>query len=78
MDQSLSKKTTSAEIILSLISASLVSLGQLYNDDYEVLLNKKKLIVTKKNKRILHGDKTRSDRLWDIKIPYYEVYKRNI
>ena len=50
-------------------------LGQLCNDDCEVLLSKKKLVVTKNNKQILHGDRNKSDGLWDIKISYYEAYK---
>ena len=55
-----------------------MSLGQLCDDDYEVLLNKKKLTVKNNNKEILHGDRNRSDDLWDIKIPCYEVYKREL
>ena len=78
LDLSLSKKATSTAILPSLKSASLVSLGQLCDDDCEVLLNKKKLTVSKNNKEILHGDRNRSDGLWDIKIPYYEVYKRKL
>ena len=40
-----------------------------------MLLNKKKLTVTKNNKKILYRDRNRSDGLWNIKIPYYDVYK---
>ena len=78
LDPSLTKKVTSTAILSSLKSASLVPLGQLCDDDCEDLLNKKKLMVTKKNKKILHGDRSRSDGLWEIKIPYYEVYKREL
>ena len=35
-------------------------------------------MVTKNNNEILHGDRNISDGLWDIQIPYYEVYKREI
>ena len=52
-----------------------MSLGQLCDNDCEIILNKKKLVVLKNNKKILHADRNRSDGLWDIKIPYYEVYK---
>ena len=47
LDLSLSKKATSAIILPSLKSASLVFLWQLCDDDCEVLLNKNKLIVSK-------------------------------
>ena len=43
-----------------------------------MLLNKKKLILAKNSNNILHGDRNRSDGLWDIKIPYYEVYTREL
>ena len=58
MDQSLSKKEISAAILPSLKSASLVSLGQLCNDDCEVLLNKKTLTVTKKTSKYYIGTET--------------------
>ena len=55
-----------------------MSLGQLCDDVCEVLLNKKKLKVTTNKKKILHGHRNKSDELWDIKILYYEVYKRKL
>ena len=30
------------------------------------------------NNEILHGERNRRDGLWDIKIPYYKVYKREL
>ena len=78
LDPSLFKKVTSALILPSLKSASLLSLGQLCDDDYEVLLDKKKLTAKNNNKKILHGYRNRSDGLWDIRIPHYEVYEREI
>ena len=77
LDSSLTAKAASAAIIPSLKSVSLISLGQLFDDDFQVLLDKKKLVVTQKKSMILHGNRNQSDGLWDIKISYYEVYKRN-
>ena len=50
----LTQQATKALVLPRLGSASLVSLGQLCDDDYQVLLTKKDLTVFKGNRRILH------------------------
>ena len=60
-------------ILPGLKSASLISIGQLCDDDCDVLLNKTKLVAIKDNKIILKGTRNYSDGLWDI-----PIYKRRI
>jgi hypothetical protein len=55
--------------IFANLQHSLISLGQLCDDDCEIILNKKKLYAMKKNKIILQGTRsTNGDGLWDIPI----------
>ena len=49
-------------------SASLVSLGQLCDDDCVVILDKNKIIVKKDNKIALKGHHNPTDGLWDISL----------
>ena len=52
------------------LNHSLISLGQLCDDDCKVILTKKKLIAYKNNQKILEGVRSTSgDKLWDIPIP---------
>ena len=69
----LSPAARSAMILPGLKSASLVSIGQLCDDDCDVLLNKKKLIAIKNKKIVLQGTRNYSDGLWDI-----PIYKKTI
>ena len=57
LDPSVTVRVTSSEILSSLKSASLISLGQLCDDACQLLLDKNKLIVTKNNNKILYGDR---------------------
>ena len=58
-------------------NASLISLGQLCDDDYTVFLDKQKIVVNKNKKIILHGRRNSSDGLWDIHFPT-EKFKKYI
>ena len=60
-------------ILTKLKSASLISMGQLCDDDCLVVLSKKKLAVVKNNKIVLRGTRNKKDDLWDI-----PIYKRSI
>ena len=55
-------------VLLRLKSASLVSIGKLYDDNCDILLNKRKLIVVKDNEIVLQGFRNYSDDLWDLPI----------
>ena len=65
----LSVKAKTAVILDNLQSSSLISFGQLCDDDCEVLLQKKKCYVVKNKNIILEGTRNASDKLWDIDIP---------
>jgi hypothetical protein len=64
----LSTSACKVHIFKDLQSASLISLGQLCDDNCVVTLDKKKLQVTKNNKLLLQGTRNPSDGLWDIPI----------
>ena len=66
---SLSNEAKISNILPQLQSTSLVSLGQLCDDDCEVNLYKKFLHVIKGQKEIMKGCKNSTDGLWDIPIP---------
>ena len=73
----LSPAATSANIFNEddLKNASLISLGQLCDDDCKVFLDKHKLLVYKDNKKIIHGSRNRSDGLWDVHFPTKKITK---
>jgi hypothetical protein len=66
---SLSKKATTAHILDTMTNASLISLGQLWDDDCIAVLDKKKLQVFKNNTCVLHGIRNTTDGLWDVALP---------
>ena len=66
---SLSPDATLVRVLPHLKSASLLSLGQICDDDCNVLLNKKHLHVFKHNQPLIHGYRNPHDGLWDIPIP---------
>ena len=68
-----SSRAKKAIILPGLKSASLISIGQLCDDNCTVLLNKRKLLAIKEKQVILEGSRNYSDGLWDI-----TIYKTNI
>lgn len=56
-------------ILLNLKNASLILLGQLSNDNYNIFMNKSKLLVLKDKKIILQRYRNTNDGLWDIPLP---------
>ena len=62
----LSHSAKEAHVFKNLHSSSLISLGQLYDNDCLVLLNKYILAAFKNNRLILNGIRNKSDGLWDI------------
>ena len=64
----LSPTACKAHVFPRLQSASLLSLGQLCDDDCTILMNKYALHVFKDLKHILSGIRNRRDGLWDIPI----------
>ena len=68
MSQQLSETAKQASVLPKLESSSLISLGQLCDDDCKVELDKKNLNVFKKENLIMKGHRNKSDGLWDTPI----------
>ena len=62
----LSSKATTAHVLPHLKSASLLSMGQLCDDDCNVILNKEKMTVIKNNRVVMQGKRNKQDGLWDV------------
>ena len=69
----LSTAAKTAHILPKLASSSLISLGQLCDDDCIIMLHKKVMLAIKNNKIVLQGIRNPIDRLWDI-----PIYKKGI
>ena len=68
LSSKLTKTAKDASILPGLENSSLISLGQLRNDDREILLNKDLLFVIKENELILHGYRNKEDLLCNIPV----------
>ena len=77
LHESLSPQATTTSILPNLQISSLISLGQLCDDDCQVLLNKKSLFVVKNDNVVMEGFRNESDRLWDIPIHNPNLLKSN-
>ena len=75
LNKKLLKTAQTASILPGLESSSLISLGQLCDDDCKVLLDKKSLFVIKKDELILRGYRNKEDLLWDILVTNSDLLK---
>jgi hypothetical protein len=67
---SLSKTATTAHILDGMTNSSLISIGQLCDDDCVAVLDKRKLQVFKRDACVLSGTRNKIDGLcWDIALP---------
>jgi hypothetical protein len=66
---SLSDKAKTAHVLDGITNASLISVGQLCDDNYIAVLDKKLIKIFKNKKCILEGKRNTTDGLWDITIP---------
>ena len=64
----LSNNAKKASIIPGLMSSSLISLGQIVDDDCTFILDKKKLVAVKNKDIVLTGIRNFNDGLWDIPV----------
>jgi hypothetical protein len=71
---SLSTKAKTAHVLDGITNSSLVSMGQLCDDNCIAVLDKRKLQVFKNNECILQGARNQTDGLWDIAIPSTNTY----
>ena len=68
LPKELSQDAKNTMILPKLTSSNLISLGQLCDDDCEIILNKNIMKAMKNNKVILEGYRNKKDGLWDIPI----------
>ena len=68
MTNQLSSQAKTANILPHLQSASLISLGQLCDDDCTVILDKYSLTATKNGQVVLTGTRNPQDGLWDVSL----------
>ena len=68
LSSELSTAAKTAMILPKLTSSSVISMGQLCDDDCKILLNKTTMIAITNNKIILYGTRSPNDKLWDIPI----------
>ena len=69
LHHSFSKTAKTAHVLDGMTNSSLISIGQLCNDDCVAILDKRRLQVFKNNKCILMGPRNKTDSLWDIVLP---------
>jgi len=65
----LSKDAQVANVLPSLTNSSLLSIGQLCNDNCWGIFNKQHLFMYKHFNLILHGLRNKTDGLWDVTLP---------
>ena len=68
LHHTLSIDAREANIIPKLSSSSLISLGQLCDDDCNIILHKKVLLAVKNDEIVLKGYRNYNDGLWDIPV----------
>ena len=73
----LTDRASTAMILPSLKSASLISIGQLCDDNCEVFLNKTSLVAVKNDDIILEGIRNPTDGLWDIPVRKTTLHEFN-
>ena len=68
LSNKLSDAAKTVQILPKLTNCSLLSIGQLCDDNCWGLFNKKDLLLFKKKKIILRGKRNHNDGLWDVTI----------
>ena len=76
LDTQLSPQAREAHVFKEL-KQPLLSLGQLCDDDCDIILTKTKLIARKNNNIILTGYRNKTDGLWDVPISQTPVLRNN-
>jgi hypothetical protein len=69
LNSSLSTTAQIAHILDGMTNSSLISIGQLCDDDCVAVLDKRKLQIFKRNACMLSGTRNKIDGLWDIALP---------
>ena len=68
----LSQRGTNALVFPGLSNESLLSIGQLCDDNCVAIFTKNRVYVVKDNDLIMHGPRNRTDNLWDIQLPAHQ------
>jgi len=74
----LSNIATEASILPGLKTASLLSIGQLCDDNCNVTFDKNKMEVYKNNEKVLTGVRNQEDGLWDVPVKKVQLEKANV
>jgi hypothetical protein len=69
LHHSLSTTAKTARVLDEMTNSSLISIGQLCDDDCVAILDKQRLQEFKNNRCILMGPRNKTDVLWDIVLP---------
>ena len=69
----LSSAAKVGHVIPNLSSASLLSIGQLCDDDCLALFNKEKVFIFQQNKFILKGKRNHSNGMWTVPVPIQPI-----
>jgi hypothetical protein len=69
LHHSLSTTAKTAHVLDGMTNLSLISIGQLCDDNCVAILDKQRLQVFKNNKCILMGPRHKTDGLWDVVLP---------
>ena len=74
----LSKKATAVHVFNGIQNSSLLSIGQLCDDDCVAVLKKRDINIYKDDKVIISGTRNYYDGLWDVEIPVRSTPLTNI
>ena len=73
LHENISKMASEVLIFPNLQNESLISIGQLCDDDCIIIFTKEKFYVTKNGLCLYHGDRNKSDGLWDFDKTYSTI-----
>ena len=77
LHQKLSTTAKNVLVLPALKSLLLISLGQLYDDNCKIELDKRELKVLKNKQLMLKGNRNYQDGLWDIPITKHSIIDDN-
>jgi len=78
ISSNLSNIATEASILPGLKTASLLSIGQLCDDNCNVTFDKHKMEVYKNDEKVLIGVRNQEDGLWDVPVKKVQLEKANV
>ena len=73
----MSQNARMVTVLPELKSSSMISLGKLFDDNCDILLNKKKMYVVKDKEVILEGTTQKLDGIWDVLVSKINITSKN-